>query len=388
MQIHSVCRRNAFFRGEESKEDHIWAIPLRGVNEASDTISTLFNSKVCDVSYNGKYLKLNAGQTSFVRVNYDEEGWKALHEPISSLKLPAVDRLGVIMDAFALAKAGLMNTTFALDLCKAYKNEDCYPVWSALASGLGEVNEICSSSSFFPKFEAFCGEIFSTLMIKLGWNSQPTDSDLTKKLRALCLGAAAKYGDTAVVTELGSVQSYAEGGDLDSDLRGVVFSTAVKFGGEWEFNKMLEIFEKVESPQLKMKALTSCGQTRNPELIQKYLDYAFSGKVRSNNVLYVLATLSSNAAARDMSWEYVKANWKTKIMPMFEGQHSLYAYCVVLPIRGFVTEEKAKEAEEFFKENPVPSATMRLSQTLESMRTKIAWLEREEAALSSYFSES
>ena len=89
-----------------------------------------------------------------------------------------------------------------------------------------------------------------------------------------------------------------------------------------------------------------------------------------------------------MSWEYVKANWKTKIMPMFEGQHSLYAYCVVLPIRGFVTEEKAREAEEFFKENPVPSATMRLSQTLESMRTKIAWLQREEAALSSYFSES
>ena len=88
----------------------------------------------------------------------------------------------------------------------------------------------------------------------------------------------------------------------------------------------------------------------------------------------MLATLSSNAAARDMSWEYVKANWKTKIMPMFEGQHSLYAYCVVLPIRGFVTEEKAREAEEFFKENPVPSATMRLSQTLESMRTKIAWL--------------
>ena len=53
-----------------------------------------------------------------------------------------------------------------------------------------------------------------------------------------------------------------------------------------------------------------------------------------------------------------------------------------------MTEEKAREAEEFFKENPVPSATMRLSQTLESMRTKIAWLQREEAALSSYFGES
>ena len=48
-----------------------------------------------------------------------------------------------------------------------------------------------------------------------------------------------------------------------------------------EFNKMIEIFEKVESPQLKMKALTSCGLTQDPKLVQKYLDYAFSGKVRS-----------------------------------------------------------------------------------------------------------
>ena len=45
----------------------------------------------------------------------------------------------------------------------------------------------------------------------------------------------------------------------------------------------------------------------------------------------------------------------------------------------------SKEAEAFFKENPVPSATMKLSQTLENMRTKIAWLERENAALTSYF---
>ncbi|MBU98046.1 MAG: hypothetical protein CL429_03020 [Acidimicrobiaceae bacterium] len=38
-------------------------------------------------------------------------------------------------------------------------------------------------------------------MSTLGWNAASDDSDLTKKLRALCLGAAAKYGDKAVVTE-------------------------------------------------------------------------------------------------------------------------------------------------------------------------------------------
>ena len=39
------------------------------------------------------------------------------------LKLPAVDRLGVIMDAFALAKAGLMNTTLRSIYAKRIKTK-------------------------------------------------------------------------------------------------------------------------------------------------------------------------------------------------------------------------------------------------------------------------
>ena len=58
------------------------------------------------------------------------------------------------MDAFALAKAGKMSTAVALDLCKAYKNENCYPVWSALASGLSEVTDICFCQQ--PQCLRFC----------------------------------------------------------------------------------------------------------------------------------------------------------------------------------------------------------------------------------------
>ena len=89
-------------------------------------------------------------------------------------------------------------------------------------------------------------------MSTLGWNAASDDSDLTKKLRALCLGAAAKYGDKAVVTEaLARFKAYADGGELDSDLRGVVFSTAVKFGGEDEFKKMLDAYKNVKHSDLR-----------------------------------------------------------------------------------------------------------------------------------------
>ena len=49
--------------------------------------------------------------------------------------------------------------------------------------------------------------------------------------------------------------------------------------------------------KLKMKALVALGKARDPALVQRYLDFAFSGQVRSNNVLYVFATLAGNRHA-------------------------------------------------------------------------------------------
>ena len=375
--------------GDGSAEAHLWSIPLHGSNGSGTITSKTLTGKSCEFPGNGDYLKLNAGQTSFIRVNYDQQGWKALEAPITSLALPAVDRLGLISDAFALAKAGMMDTTVVLDLCQAYKsNEECKPVWDAVSSGLGEVSEICSSCDFFPKYEAFCGEVFADLFAKLGWFGPDDEPDLRKQLRSMCLGASAKYGNKGVIDEsLKKFDAYVEGGELDSDLRKVVFTCAVKFGGKSQFDKMLALYESLadKDPHLQMIALQACGMTREKELIEKYLEFGFSGKVRPNNLLYVFATLAGNSAARDIAWDFVKANWKSKIIPMFEGSHALLGYMVALPIRGFVTFEKADDAEAFFAKNPVPSATMKLKQTLESIRTKAAWLDREKEKLATYF---
>ena len=64
-----------------------------------------------------------------------------------------------------------------------------------------------------------------------------------------------------------------------------------------------------------MKALVALGKARDPALVQRYLDFAFSGQVRSNNVLYVFATLAGNRHARDLMWQFVKENWESKIIP-------------------------------------------------------------------------
>ena len=48
-----------------------------------------------------------------------------------------------------------------------------------------------------------------------------------------------------------------------------------------------------------------------------------------------------------------------------------------LPLKGFSTEDKALDAEQFYSENPVPEAAMELQRTLEAIRSRAAWLKRD-----------
>ena len=422
---------------------HLWKVPLSALTSKGDSngrngqplkfvLETESNKTAAP---GGAWMKLNQGQTSFVRVNYDAEGWavsccvvifreifflfgiwfsfltrcfsfffsfslsfllfsfvsslpkQALVAPIRDQILPAVDRLGIANDVFALASAGLGSTTTALEMALAFKdNERDYSVWSAVAGGVGQISAIVEGSSFYPKFEAFAKELYAPLFEHLGWDPKETDSHTTSMLRAMSLSAVTKYGSKNVVEQaLVRFAKYVETKELAPDLRTVVFNCAVEFGTVVQFEQMLRIWESAETPELKQKAMCAMGRTRDPELIERYLDFAFSGQVRPGDVLYVFVTLAGNAYAREQMWTFVKENWESKILTMYKGSHSMLAYMVALPLRGFSSREKADEGEAFFKEHPVPEATMKLSQVLEKIRSKANWLERDGKEMENFF---
>lgn len=59
-----------------------------------------------------------------------------LISPIASLELNSIDRIGILNDAFALSRAGLIPLPQVLTLAAAYQNEQEYSVWTDLAENL------------------------------------------------------------------------------------------------------------------------------------------------------------------------------------------------------------------------------------------------------------
>jgi aminopeptidase N len=92
-------------------------VPLALVNERGQTLS--FDFKTRDAVFEAPegffsptgWVKANPRQTGFYRVCYSSALLEKLHAAVSSGALPAVDRWGLLNDAFALARAGIAPTT-------------------------------------------------------------------------------------------------------------------------------------------------------------------------------------------------------------------------------------------------------------------------------------
>lgn len=85
---------------------------------------------------------MNPGQVGFYRTCYSPELLKQLVAAIGQRTLPALDRLGLIDDLFALVQAGHSSTVEALSLLEAFAEEDQYIVWNRVCSALGKLSQL------------------------------------------------------------------------------------------------------------------------------------------------------------------------------------------------------------------------------------------------------
>ncbi len=95
-------------------EDKTWLVPLLISTKSSKGATTLHlmegkTDKVVVTAAEGDWIKLNAGQTSLLRVAYTPEMLAALANGIRNKELAPEDRGAVLGDAYALSKAGKLD---------------------------------------------------------------------------------------------------------------------------------------------------------------------------------------------------------------------------------------------------------------------------------------
>ncbi|TIA89691.1 hypothetical protein E3P99_01933 [Wallemia hederae] len=328
--------------------------------------------------------KLNAETAGVYRVLYSPERLTKLGleaaKPHSSFSLN--DRIGLVNDAFVLAKAGNGPTSGALGFINQLKNEKEYLVWSSIATSLANLASVwCEESSpVREKINALRRKLFSPLVQQLGFDNQKGDSPDTLQLRELSIGSAAAANDADVVKEIKRrFQPLLEKDDdslIPNDLLRVIYAQAVKHGGEAEWNKCLEIVKNPNppTPMHKIAAMLALGSTRDEALINKTFDYIEHG-FKNQDLMYPFVALRNNPVSRRKLWQYTKDNLE-KLEKRLEGNFSL-GRLISFSFDGLAQPNDVQEVEDFFKHRDTSKYSSSLNQGLDAVKGNSQWLARD-----------
>src|SRR3989338_8572488 len=172
------------------------------------------------VQKNKNWLKVNIGETGFYRTAYSSKLLEKLKIPIKNKLLPSWDRLGIIRDLFALAEAGEVPTTDALNFLSAYKKEDNYTVWVEVATGLSKLGRLLVKTNIKEKLDKMTIELFSPTLYRLGWNKKNKESNTDALLRSLSISMLVEAGDVKVINEaVKKFKAILQGKHVEPDIR-------------------------------------------------------------------------------------------------------------------------------------------------------------------------
>ncbi len=372
-------------------EDTVWHVPVTVAASGGEAASTLVDSPQASIRLpegaGEGWIKVNPDQVGFYRVNYTSAGWERLRPAVEGMEVSAIDRLGLQDDAFALARAGYLPVTQFLSLARSYVNETNAIVWGDLSANFGLLDLLVSDEPFYGSFSEMMREVYGPAGERVGWQARPEERELDAIMRSTILGQLGKYDDEATLDTAWSLfTGYVDDpASVHPDIRGVVFNLAAKQGDESTCRAIWELHDRASTEEEKMRLLMSLGRFQETGLLSETLDRSLSDRVRYHDTIQVIASVAGNRMGRDMAWEFVKESWGELSRRYSDGFFALSRLVGITA--GFTTRDKLADVEGFFAEHPTPSADRAISQSLETIRLNIAWLDHNRADLRAYFAD-
>ena len=357
-----------------------WSIPLGIRAEGAEDAYHVLEGDSATVPVSGTrggWVKLNPDQTGFFRTNYSAALWERLEAAVATGELSATDRLGLESDAFAMARAGYIETPRALALASAYRQETDYTVWSDLSKNLGICDSLLCGQPAHEAFRTYAAQLHYPAFERLGWVSRRGEDHLTTLLRAKLIEALVRYGHPSVVAEaLRRFDRDARGASMiEPDLRSAVYAAVVAHRGVDGYEAVLDIYRKASLHEEKVRALRVLGASSEPSLVLRALDFALSDEVRGQDTPLAVTGVSTNPLGREAAWDFLRDNWDE--LDARYGEGFIIARIVADTTANFHTLDRAEEVETFFALHPAPSADRAVRQSVERIRVNARWLLRD-----------
>lgn len=386
-----VCLHQHHFLMDAKKadSDRIWPVPL--LSTAKDAPQLLTDRKLDLTLGSSEFIRLNQGAIGHYIVRYANPAHaEAIAKLVSDQKLGIAERLMLLSDSAALGQAGMQSFVESLKLLEHYKQEATEPVWDIMSMIVGICRRFIDiKPELEPAIKTLIRDLIEAQYQRLGWEEKPGEASQDTKLRAtiIALGVYCEH-EEILARALELFDAYKSGGQVHSELRGIVFTAAVRHNHADAFDYLLDLDGKTNNVDLKQDIMGALTAERDDKRIALLLErQKDSDKVRPQDVDHWLVYMLRSRYARRQAWDWLRNNWGW-IAETF-GSDKSYDYFPRYAAGAFSTKELLEEYKAFFEPmKDQPALTRNIAMGIEELENRVAWLERDLPNVEAYFKPS
>lgn len=337
----------------KAESDSKWIIPVSAIfymNDGSIKEESFLMEDIefqHDLPENCEAYKINKNLTGFYRVQYSQGNLQKLEMHIKDQKMSAIDRWSIIMDQYALLRAGRINLDHYLESLQYYSEETSHISISAISTQLNSLYNLAEADT--QKRIAELGkEYLETYLDRIGLEAKENEDPSISTLRGDLLTIAVTFGSEKVKTfAMEQFDKIKKGESISADIIGSILQIAASVTNDIDW--FIDKFETAENEAQKLFYLGGLGKLSNPDHIQKIQEYTFE-KVPPRNRGTLIATLCTNPDAKKTLWHWYLANLDNfeKLHP-FIYQSSIVNIC--MKSEEFENDVKT-HFKEYVKKNP------------------------------------
>jgi len=384
----ALSQQRYFYNREQfqSASDQLWQIPLCMKDTAGENGSecSLLTEKQGETKLNtcSNWIYGNLGGNGFYRTGYDPENLRAISNDVETALTPG-ERIMLLADAWASVRVGYDSIGDYMALTEGFQSERGSAVVSQFVDQLEFIGRYLVSGDDRQSFSAFVTKLLSPAAKQVGWQPKPGESEDQDILRSRLLrGLGYVAHDPEAISAARKItdEALTNPDAVDRELAGEALPIAAENGDAVLYDRVMKRLKGAKTPEEYYVYQQTLAEFSDPVLLQKTLDYSLTDEVRSQDKLYLIASVMQNPAGEKLGWDFVKAHW-AQIQDVGGG---FGGGAMVQSTRSFCDAGLRDEVQSFFGEHQVPMAERGLKQSLERINDCVDLKQQQESQLASW----
>lgn len=298
------------------KRPRRWQVPVVAATVGSDASarSLVRTAATLEVPGCGPLI-VNAGQAGYYRTLYARAPFDAIASEIGSV--PSIDQLGLLVDTWALALAGLQPPADFLELATRLPQDADPQVWSRVAALFLTLDEYSrADAGRGARVREFARERLVPVFAALGWEPRPGEDAQATILRNRLIEALGALDDPAVVRVSQRLHANSRIEPVPGWLRRSVLAVVARHADGPTWNALRASAQAETSPLVRDELYVLLAGTEDTALARRALELALSdepGATIGADMMRTVAQLHP-----DLAWDFALAH-HDEVMARLDG---------------------------------------------------------------------